>query len=362
MMKDNTLMLGDNLGFLKELTDDSVDLVYLDPPFNSNRDRVTVGMRSQVRCFVDVWKGGSPEYLEFLFDRLVELRRILKSTGSLYLHCDPTESHYVKVMMDRVFGRKNFRNEIAWCYSGPANTKRYFPRKHDIILFYAMSDEYTHNETRVPHGGKLSVGGKSSWAGSKRDATVYTQRGKLLEDWWRDIPALQRNERERCGFPTQKPLRLLERIIQASSNKGDLVLDPFVGSGTTAMAAHRLERRFIGMDMSKGAIDTATTRLNRAGVSFKTFQTTCPAPELDLHVIGSIVTAVFRSGSSQVVNFTWWVDRSADNNAPAIPIDGRGKQDLARYLSDGEYHLIMCRATDDRGLEATRSIAVRLDD
>jgi DNA modification methylase len=364
-MKKNTLMLGDNLTLLQNIPDASVDLIYLDPPFNSKRNHIIVDEDSdgetEVKYFRDIWKGGSETYLKFLLDRLVHMRRLLKPTGSIYLHCDPTESHYIKVMMDEVFGRKNFRNEIVWCYSGPANTKKYFPRKHDIIFFYGASDKYLHNEIRVPYSGKLTVGGKSSWAGTKKNSAEYVKKGKLLEDWWKDIPALQRNEKERCGYPTQKPLKLMERIISASSQVGDVILDPFMGSGSTMVAAHRLSRQFIGMDMHASAIRAATKRLNRIGATFNVVQPiTEQPPDISLRVEGTEVEAVINESAAEIVNFIWWVDKSRDHQIPWITVDAKGYQDFSIHLADGDPHIITCLATDEHGNSSSNSIRVEI--
>jgi DNA modification methylase len=357
-------MLGDNLALLQNIPNESVDLIYLDPPFNSKRNYIIVDEDSdgetEVKYFRDIWKGGSETYLKFLLQRLFHMRRILKPTGSIYLHCDPTESHYIKVMMDQVFGRKNFRNEIAWCYSGPANTKKYFPKKHDIILFYAASDKYVHTEIRIPHTGKLTVGGKSSWAGTKKNVADYVERGKLLEDWWKDIPALQRNEKERCGYPTQKPLKLMKRIISASSKEGDVILDPFMGSGSTMVAAHQLSRQFIGMDMHASAITMATKRLKRIGATFNVIQTINHPPDISLRVEGTEVEAIINESCSELVNFIWWVDKSRDNAIPWITVDPKGHQDFSIHLSDGQPHTITCLATDERGSSTTKSIMIEI--
>tara|TARA_Y100000310_G_scaffold269150_1_gene282136 strand:+ start:279 stop:1379 length:1101 start_codon:yes stop_codon:yes gene_type:complete len=362
MLQKNALMLGDNLELLQGIADASVDLIYLDPPFNSKRNYLRIDSDqhtgTQLKYFRDIWKGGSDEYLEFLFERLVEMRRILKETGSIYLHCDPTESHYVKVMMDKIFERKNFRNEIAWCYSGPANVKNYFPRKHDIILFYAASDKYTHREVRVPYEGKLTVGGKSSWAGTSKDTGEYVKKGKLLEDWWKDIPALQRNENERCGYPTQKPLRLLQRIIQASSKEGDVVLDPFMGSGTTIIAAHELSRGFIGMDRNLAALKSTEDRLRKINAPYEIIRLVMNPPDMSLNVSGAKVTAVINSCEGDVVNYSWWINRSNEKENPIIMQDKKGIQDFSCHLSEPGFHTVTCRATDDRGIEATKWIVI----
>jgi len=297
----NKLYYGDNLDILRRyVKDESVDLVYLDPPFNSNRDYNVLfaeqsGKRAaaQIKAFEDTWRwdetsalayeeiveaGGKVSeamqafhiyvgesnmlaYLAMMAPRLVELRRVLKSTGSIYLHCDPTASHYLKLLMDKVFGAENFRNEIVWCYSGPSNVSSHYPRKHDTILFYTKSNQHIFNIQRIPYKG-LVVGGKTSWAGKYIDAQKYLDRGKACEDWWMNMPALQRNERERLGYPTQKPEALLERIIKASSNEGDVVLDPFCGCGTTIAVAERLDRKWIGIDVTHLAISLMKHRLS----------------------------------------------------------------------------------------------------
>jgi len=364
MLQKNALMLGDNLELLQGIADASVDLIYLDPPFNSKRNYLRIDSDqhtgTQLKYFRDVWKGGSDEYLEFLFERLIEMHRILKETGSIYLHCDPTESHYVKVMMDKIFGRKNFRNEIAWCYSGPANVKNYFPRKHDIILFYAASDKYTHREVRVPYEGKLTVGGKSSWAGTSKDTGEYVKKGKLLEDWWKDIPALQRNENERCGYPTQKPLRLLQRIIQASSKEGDVVLDPFMGSGTTIIAAHELSRGFIGIDRNLASLKTTEQRLCESGATYELIRLAMTPPDITLKTTDGKVTVIVNECESTVVNYTWWINRKSEKEKPFIACDKKGKQDFNQHLSHSGFHTITCRATDDRGIETTKWIVIEI--
>jgi len=263
----NTLALGDNLTLLSQLPNESIDLIYLDPPFNSNRNYTIVDeTKKEVRAFGDIWKGGSATYLEFLKDRLIHLHRVLKATGSIYLHCDPTESHYIKVLMDSIFGRNNFRNEIVWCYERSHPAKYQFKRIHDIILFYTKSDHYTF----IPPYVEGSYGMKKRPPFKRPDGTIWEPKheGKLCPDWWIDIPSFgtAMGSKERCNYPTQKPLALLERIIKASSNEGNLVLDPFMGSGTTLVAASRLNRNFIGMDSSASALAVAKERLKEEGV------------------------------------------------------------------------------------------------
>lgn len=271
---------GDNLPILRELPDESVNLIATDPPFNTGRHVNTQSGRPAAGAeFSDRWsweQDVDPEwishlrqhcpfamhvvetsqetagesmatYLCFMAVRLVEMRRILKDDGSIYLHCDPTSSHYVKQLMDAVFGVDNFRNEIIWSYGLGGSSPRRYSRKHDVILFYTKSDRYTFNKPQTPAKSQRLKG-----------------RMKGATDVW-DIPSLNNMAKERTGFPTQKPLALYERIIEASTNSGDLVLDPFCGSGTTLLAAERLNRRWIGIDSSAAAVQTARERLAAEG-------------------------------------------------------------------------------------------------
>ena len=294
-IENRTIFEGDNLPILRNMQTASVDLIYLDPPFNSNRNyEASAKSKAAGATFKDSWKledikmedtwyisnhnkhlhgviesveythsVSMKAYLIMMSVRLIETHRILKPTGSIYLHCDPTASHYLKIVMDIIFKSDNFQNEIVWAYSGPSNVKRRYPRKHDILLYFSKSSDFTHNidSTRIPYQGKLSVGGSKSWAGKEIDTEKYLKQGKAIEDWWIDIPALQRNEKEKTGYPTQKPLSLLDRIIKASSNEDDMVLDPFCGCGTTCLSAERLSRRWVGIDISQNATELAQIRL-----------------------------------------------------------------------------------------------------
>ena len=203
-------------------------------------------------------------FLCWLGVRVLELHRILKPTGSLYLHIDHTAHAYAKAMMDAIFGRANFRNEIVWCYSGPANTTRWFPRKHDVILFYGKSDAAPFHRQYAPHKSGLHNDG-TVFGMTDGDAAGVRSRestGKLMEDWWTDIGSgAHISKHERTGYPTQKPLALYERIIKASSNEGDLVLDPFAGCATTCIAAERLGRDWIAIDINKDAEKVVRQRL-----------------------------------------------------------------------------------------------------
>lgn len=187
-------------------------------------------------------------YLSYMAERIADMHRLLKDTGSIYLHCDPTASHYLKIIMDEVFGKENFRNEIVWCYTGPSRANKFFPKKHDYLLFYTKSNEWVFNadSVRVPYV-KLETGNTS---GIFKSAHTLSGKGKIPESWWTEFSLVGRIKNERLGYPTQKPLALLKRIITASSNQGDLVLDPFCGCGTTIEAAHLLKRNWVSIDIS----------------------------------------------------------------------------------------------------------------
>ena len=273
----NTLYLGDNLPILRDIADESVDLIYIDPPFNSNRNysgiiknpRETASNSTILAQFEDTWRGGMKTYIhEFMYPIVKELHRILKPTGSLYLHCDPTAQAYLQVeVLDPIFGISNFRNEIIWCYSGPSAVKNQFPRKHDVVFFYSKSNKHNFNPIFVEHKSgihnkgtlhnKLEVTDESNLA-----LRVKEKQGKILEDYWTDIGAgAHISTNERTGYPTQKPEKLLERIILASSNEGDTVFDCFMGSGTTIVVADKLKRNWIGIDQSAVSLAVAKSRL-----------------------------------------------------------------------------------------------------
>ncbi len=359
----NQLYFGDNLSVLREhIPDESVDLIYLDPPFNSNatynvlfKERSGEDSAAQITAFDDTWHWdiGSeaayrdvvtqgPEqlgrllqsirsflgqndmmaYLTMMAQRLAELHRVLKPTGSIYLHCDPTASHYLKLLMDALFGSAQYRNEITWQRTESHNTARQYGNISDTLLFYSRGGDWVWNETFTDYSaaqmrrhrhddgdGRLyrlddltaarpdSSSGKFEWRGTmpgpsrgwgytleqletwwnegrirtKRDGTprmdglrVYLEDspGKRLQNVWTDIPRIGNTSRERLGYPTQKPEALLERIISASSNEGDVALDPFCGCGTAVAVAERLKRRWIGIDITHIAISLMKHRLH----------------------------------------------------------------------------------------------------
>ena len=384
----NTLYYGDNLDILRRyVPDESVDLIYLDPPFNS---KATYNMlfeehdgskaAAQFQAFEDTWHWDQAAaaayqevaergekisqaliamrqmlgdtdmlaYLSMMAIRLIELRRVLKPTGSIYLHCDPTASHYLKIIMDAVFGVKYYRNEIIWERFGSHNDPNRFGKVTDTILYYTKSDNYIFNPIRIeyseehltkrfrysdPDGRKfwpntmLAPGGRGpeyEWNGftrhwrftkenmQKLDANgeiYYSEKGfpyrknyldimqgQLVQNLWKDIK-MTKSGSERLGYQTQKPEALLERIIQASSNPGDVVLDPFCGCGTAVVAAQKLGRQWIGIDITHVAITVMKRRL------IETFE-----PDPNFNVIGEPTTVedAAELAQSDPYQFQWW--------------------------------------------------------
>ena len=321
--ENRTMFHGDNIDFLQAMNSDTVDLIATDPPFNKGRDfHATPDSLAAGASFQDRWKWDEEAhprftdalknkaehkkeyanvwtviesarsswgddmgaFLCFMGVRLMEMHRVLKPTGSIYLHCDPTASHYLKALMDAVFGRKNFRNEIQWMrYRGKraAKNPRKFPAVADYVLFYAKSKETKFNLPFGPlnpeyvrkvyryddNDGK----GPYRFGGRIRDRKYYlsNSRGVPLTTWWDDVPELNGTNAEMTGYPSQKPLAMYKRMIEASSNPDDMVLDPFAGCATTCVAAERIGRRWIGIDIWEEAYEVVLQRLQDEGLAVK---------------------------------------------------------------------------------------------
>lgn len=272
----NKIFWGDNLQVMSHMLKEyrgQVDLIYIDPPFDSKADykkkievkgvgkAETDTSSFEEKQYGDIWI--NDEYLQFMYERLIIMRELLSEKGSIYLHCDWHKSASLRLILDEVFGEQNFRNEVIWSYKSAGMSISTFPRKHDNIFYYTKTSERIFNPIYVPHDEKVLkrfqkdengpyqlVNGKKYYANPK---------GKPIEDVWEII--LANRDGQRTGYPTQKPEALLERIIKASSNPGDLVFDCFMGSGTTQAVAMKLGRRFIGADINLGAIQTTMKRL-----------------------------------------------------------------------------------------------------
>ena len=327
-LEPNQLIFGDNLHVMRALPSNSIDLIYIDPPFFSGRNyNVVFGDANEVRSFTDIWEGGMPGYLIWLNARLLEMKRLLKPTGSIYVHCDWHAGHYIKTEMDKIFGYENFRNEIVWrrTYAGKT-ISRNIPNNTDFIFWYSKSMDYTFNRITVPlndkdkeafnkddkdgrglygtvsmqkvagptkgtiydyvdNSGKVWKRPVKGWRmvqekmkalendnrlyfGGKtvREKYYLNERmkiGKQIDNLWSDIGNMNRNQGELIGYPTQKPEALLKRIMEASSKPGDVVADFFVGGGTTAAVAQKLGRRWIASDISKIAVSVTRDRILR---------------------------------------------------------------------------------------------------
>lgn len=317
-MPDNFLYYGDNLEVLRKyIKDETVDLCYIDPPFNSKRNYNQIynnlgkDDKAQAQAFIDTWtwdtraeeglaeivknyngvftkqsinliiglekvlsKGSLLAYLVSMTLRVAEICRVLKSTGSFYFHCDPTASHYLKLIIDAIFCSKggDFRNEIIWCYRRYTGVSNKFQKIHDVILFYSKSDNPTFNTILVDYKDKSGVsdshykqdddGKWFRWQKRRNQEAykIYLKDGVRMGDWW-DIPIINASARERLGYPTQKPEALLDRIITASSNEGDTVLDIYCGCGTSVAVAERLNRKWIGVDITYQSISVILKRI-----------------------------------------------------------------------------------------------------
>jgi len=274
-METNVIYCGDCLNKLRDIPNESVDLIYIDPPFSSNRNYVAFWQEQEARHFEDRFENVRA-YIDYMIPRVEELYRVLKQTGSFYYHCDWHASHYIKMILDsdKLFGYPNFQNEIIWHYTVGGKSQRRFARKHDTILFYTKGSEYTFNgkAVGVPRktgvhsmGGKIGTDEQGRRYQDKRTKEgkyyrYYLDEGKIPEDVWL-MESIQSQDKERLGYPTQKPEALLERIIKASSNEGDVVLDAFCGCGTTLVVAQREKRRWIGIDISPTACRVMAKRM-----------------------------------------------------------------------------------------------------
>ena len=312
-VRNRTIFHGDNLLFLRGINSGAVHLIATDPPFKKGRDfHAAPGSLAHGASFKDRWsweKDVQGDWIDKIKDdwpavwaviesaklacgedmaaflcwlgvRLMEMHRILRGDGSLYLHIDHTAHAYVKSLMDGIFGAKNFRNEIVWHYTGGGRSKTCFSRKHDTLLFYTKSNDYTFNldEIRVPYKktSGYAKGGITSKAGKRY---MPNPKGTPVDDVW-SIPIINPLAKERTGYPAQKPLALYERIIKASSNEGDWVLDPFCGCATTPIAAERLGRRWIGMDIWDEAHDIVLRRLADNGLAVPDLANKADQPHL----------------------------------------------------------------------------------
>lgn len=432
-MAENVLYYGDNLDILRQhVSAESVDLVYLDPPFNSNRSynvlfktRSGDDSQAQAEAFDDTWtwsqqaealyldmvQGGAPPkvadaleamrrllgdndvlaYLVMMSARLIELHRVLRKSGSLYLHCDPTASHYLKIILDAIFGPENFRNEVIWKRTtAHSSAKRYGPI-HDVLLFYSSTDSFTWNPQFQPYDEKylkskyrhieaetgrtyrlsdltangtrngssgqpwrghnpaakgnhwkftterldeLDIEGRIYWTKGGEGIPQYKRYldempGVALQDIWTDIDPINARAAERLGYPTQKPLTLLERILNASSNPGDVVLDPFCGCGTTVDAAQKLGRRWVGIDVTYLAVDLIDKRLRA------TYGDTV-AGSYEIHGIPHDMDAALALFNQNAFDFERWAVSLVDGQPNQKQVGDKGIDGVIRFPIDNK--------------------------
>ena len=318
--ENRTLFHGDNLDFMRAMDSETVDLIATDPPFNKNKDfHSTPGSLSNNASFQDRWKwrpehdewlgqmkDDNPQLAEsigsayhahsesmgaficFLAVRAMSMHRLLKPTGSLFLHCDPTASHYVKASLDAIFGRKNFRNEIIWHYGKWSNAAKCFQKNHDVLFWYAKTAAAKYNIQHDPPTQRQMDLRKDGYTTRRGQVVIFNRKhpkveemlpkwkdedrkvyyseeklvGRAMTDVWR-ISSINGQARERTGYPTQKPIELYSRIIKAASNPGEVVLDPFAGCATTCVAAALLERQWVGIDIWKKVAEVVKDRIKR---------------------------------------------------------------------------------------------------
>jgi len=375
-IEKNTFYHGDCLFVLThDVPADSVDLIYLDPPFFTGKvqkgkwrpEAMEVSYEDSKRFWsekADIMRAKAPEwlrriaikrpdfasYLYYMMERLDACHKVLKKTGSIYLHCDYRASHYLKMIMDEILGEDNFQNDIIWRYAWGIHITKRWNRKHDNILFYTKSNKWTFNAYEVMDKReaevlrRLATGSpKATWAADKSKHPDKTM--KLPSDTW-DIPTIDGTAKERLGYPTQKPETLLERIIKASSNEGDLVLDPFCGCGTTVIVASKLNRQFIGID-----IDTSERKQGELPTAFTVIKNRSHELFEQARYISRDLSEVLEMNPKQ---FEDWVneyyyaekpypDKGIDGITPdGIPIQVKthkiGYKVLSQFLTDAEYH------------------------
>lgn len=278
-METNKIYHGNCIEKLKEIEANKVDLIYFDPPFFTQRKHSLTNKDNSKTYEFDDKYNSIQEYLELIENVLLESKRVLKNTGSVFLHCDKTASHNIRVVMDKVFGRENFQSEIIWSYKRWSNAKKGLLNAHQVIFFYSKTQDFKFNTLYTDYSATTNLdqilqdrerneNGKSVYKKDENGNVILgkEKKGVPLSDVW-EIPYLNPKAKERTGYPTQKPVLLLNQILNIVTNEGDLVVDPFCGSGTTCVSAKSLKRQFIGIDISKDAVELANSRLEEMVIS-----------------------------------------------------------------------------------------------
>jgi len=278
-METNKIYHGNCVEKLKEIAANKVDLIYFDPPFFTQRKHSLTNKDNSKTYEFDDKYNSIEEYLELVENVLLESKRILKNTGSVFLHCDKTASHNIRVVMDKVFGRENFQSEIIWSYKRWSNAKKGLLNAHQVIFFYSKTQDFKFNTLYTDYSATTNLdqilqdrerdeNGKSVYKKDQNGNVILgkEKKGVPLSDVW-EIPYLNPKAKERTGYPTQKPVLLLNQILNIATDEGDLVVDPFCGSGTTCVSAKSLKRKFIGIDISQDAVELANSRLEEMVIS-----------------------------------------------------------------------------------------------
>lgn len=278
-MEINKIIHGNCIEKFQEIEANRVDIVYFDPPFFTQKKHLLTNKENSKTYEFDDRYDSIDQYLELIRNALIQSKRVLKNTGSVFLHCDKTASHYIRVVLDEIFGRENFQSEIVWAYKRWSNSKKGLLNSHQVIFFYSKSEHFKFNTLYTDYSATTNLdqilqdrekneNGKSAY---KRDANGNViigkeKKGVPLSDVW-EIPYLNPKAKERSGYPTQKPVLLLNQIINIASDENDLILDPFCGSGTTCVSAKHLKRNYIGIDISLDAVQLANSRLGEMIIS-----------------------------------------------------------------------------------------------
>lgn len=278
-METNKIYHGNCVEKLKEIEASKVDLIYFDPPFFTQRKHSLTNKDNSKTYEFDDKYNSIDEYLELIENVLLESKRVLKNTGSVFLHCDKTASHNIRVVMEKVFGRENFQSEIIWSYKRWSNAKKGLLNAHQVIFFYSKTQDFKFNTLYTDYSATTNLdqilqdrerneNGKSVYKKDENGNVILgkEKKGVPLSDVW-EIPYLNPKAKERTGYPTQKPVLLLNQILNIVTEEGDLVVDPFCGSGTTCVSAKSLKRQFIGIDISKDAVELANSRLEEMVIS-----------------------------------------------------------------------------------------------
>ena len=278
-METNKIYHGNCVEKLKEIEANKVDLIYFDPPFFTQRKHSLTNKDNSKTYEFDDKYNSIEEYLELVENVLQESKRVLKNTGSVFLHCDKTASHNIRVVMDKIFGRENFQSEIIWSYKRWSNAKKGLLNSHQVIFFYSKTQDFKFNTLYTDYSATTNLdqilqdrerneNGKSVYKKDENGNVILgkEKKGVPLSDVW-EIPYLNPKAKERTGYPTQKPVLLLNQILNIVTDEGDLVVDPFCGSGTTCVSAKSLKRQFIGIDISKDAVELANSRLEEMVIS-----------------------------------------------------------------------------------------------